>query len=66
MKPCVFLKFNKIWDWKPVPIDPATLDDPKYKEMTPQLKEKIRSSPDPNYVWLDCRGRNPADNEALR
>lgn len=65
VKPCIFLKFNKIWDWKPKPIDPATLDDPKYSEMTDQLKETIRRSPDTNYVWLDCRGRNPADKEAL-
>jgi hypothetical protein len=48
------------------PIDPATLDDPKYDEMTPTLKEKIRVADDPNYVWVDCRGRNPADREALR
>jgi hypothetical protein len=50
----------------PQPIDPATLDDPKYDEMTPTLKEKIRVADDPNYVWVDCRGRNPADREALR
>jgi len=65
IRPCIFLKFNKIWDWKPKPIDPATLDDPKYDEMSPALKEKIRVADDPNYVWVDCRGRNPADREAL-
>lgn len=65
IKPCIFLKFNKIWNWIPKPIDPLTLDDPKYKMMTDRLKNQIRSAPDSNIVWMDCRGRNPADQEAL-
>lgn len=65
IKPCIFLKFNKIWNWIPKPIDAATLDEPKYDMMTDRLKNQIRSAPDSNYVWMDCRGRNPADQEAL-
>lgn len=65
IKPCIFLKFNKIWNWIPKPIDPLTLDDPKYNMMTPRLKNQIRSAPVNDKVWMDCRGRNPADQEAL-
>ncbi len=47
-------------------IDPTTLDEPEYKEMSLGLKEKILTANDTNFVWVDCQGRNPADREAFR
>lgn len=65
IEPCFLLKFNKIYDWSPVPINPENLDLPKYDDMSEQLKLRIRKSYDKNFVWLECKGRNPADREAL-
>jgi hypothetical protein len=47
-------------------IDPTTLDEPEYKEMSLGLKEKIRQANDTNFVWVDCQGCNPADREEFR
>jgi hypothetical protein len=53
--------FVQIYDWSPRPVDPDDLDLPEYADMSDQLKLRIRKSVDKNFVWLECRGRNPAD-----
>jgi len=65
VEPCFFLKFNKIFDWNPVPVNASELDEPAFNKMTPQLKARIRRSSDINYLWIDCDGRYPADREAV-
>ena len=62
INPCVFLKLNKIWGWKPRPVD---VDGPVFEVMTDQLREAIWTTKDKNQVWFDCRGRFAADREAL-
>jgi hypothetical protein len=42
-------------------VDPEDLDLPEYDDMSEQLKLRIRKSFDKNFVWLECKGRNPAD-----
>jgi len=65
-EPCVFLKFNKIFNWEPTPIDPTTLNDEAYEKMPEVLKKKIALAEDQNMVWIDCFGRYAADKEAFQ
>jgi len=68
-EPCIFVKFNKIFDWVPRPINSdnitLTLADPKYDSMSDNLKNIIVKTPDRNYIWIDCFGRYAADKEAF-
>lgn len=38
MKPCLFIKLNKIYNFDPKPVDASNLDDPMFDSMTTQLK----------------------------
>ena len=51
----------QIYDWSPAPVNPDNLEQPEYDDMSDQLKLRIRKSYDKNYVWIECKGRNPAD-----
>jgi len=73
VKPCLFLKLNKIFGWEPTPVtctdeSCANLQDEKYKKMTGGLKNTIArnfQANDTDYVYIDCFGRYAADQEAL-
>lgn len=69
INPCIYLKFNKIYNWVPVPINKENLDDEKYKDtyadMTHEMKEIIKNADNPDYIWLDCKGRFAADKERI-
>jgi len=73
VKPCLFLKLNKIFGWEPTPITCANekctnLEDEKYDKMSEGLKQRIKANDDLNdkdYVYIDCFGRYAADKEAL-
>jgi len=65
-EPCIFLKFNKIFNWEPTPINPENLEDEAYDKMSVTLKNKIKKSSDHNMVWIDCFGRYAADKEAFQ
>ena len=65
INPCIFLKLNKIIDWKPTPILPESLENEKFNDMTDELKEIIKNAEDPNQIWFDCKGRFAADKEIL-
>ena len=68
MYPCIFLKLNKIYDWRPTPILPENLANGELNEfddMTDELKEIIKNAKDPNQIWFDCEGRYAADKEVL-
>ncbi|KAH9636192.1 hypothetical protein HF086_007144 [Spodoptera exigua] len=65
--PCVFLKLNKIFGWKPAFYNSS---DSLPGEMPDDLKEHIRNMTayDKNYlnmVWVSCQGENPADRENI-
>jgi len=65
-EPCIFVKFNKIFNWEPTPIDPANLEDEAYDKMSTDLKNKIMKATDTNMIWVDCFGRYAADKEAFK
>jgi len=61
--PCMILKFNRIFDWEPEPITEEDLKVDPYIHIPKDLQTKIKD--DPNHVWVECHGRNPADKELL-
>ena len=63
IKPCIFLKFNKIWGWDPVPI---TDEDFEKNDWPASFKTHFDSLSDQEQIFVDCQGRYPADQEALR
>ncbi|XP_017880937.1 sodium/potassium-transporting ATPase subunit beta-2-like [Ceratina calcarata] len=63
--PCIFLKLNKIYGWKP-----EFFNDTKSlpSNMPAQLKEYINEVKDPREletIWVSCEGENPADQENI-
>jgi len=79
--PCIAIKLNKIFDWKPEPFKkwtelpngtcgegelPPCESAPK--DLIDFVKEKQEMPGSPmvgNMVWLSCEGENPADRENL-
>jgi len=61
--PCMILKFNRIFDWKPEAINETDLEEKPYIGMPTTLKDQIKKNK--NHVWVECHGRNPADKELL-
>ncbi|GFS55472.1 hypothetical protein NPIL_559702 [Nephila pilipes] len=56
-RPCILLKINRIYGWKPVPYTNTTFP--------PTMPDHIRDHYDPNYVYISCAGENPADKENI-
>lgn len=65
--PCIFLKLNKIYNWRPEFYNDSTnLPD----KMPEELKNHIRNENELNKkalntVWVSCEGENPADVENI-
>jgi hypothetical protein len=70
-KPCIFLKFNKIWGWSPEAITDSegNVKEPEEgaeKDEVPQhLLDHIEEQSDKEQVWMDCQGRYAADKQQL-
>lgn len=65
--PCIFLKLNKIFGWRPQYYASA---DSLPDEMPAELREHIRNATAHdadllNMVWVSCEGENPVDKENL-
>ena len=65
VNPCLFLKLNKIWGFKPKGVKAADVDKPEYNAMSAELKQIIRNEGDKDQVYIDCKGRFPADVEGV-
>jgi len=66
VKPCIFLKFNKIWGWTPTPIDEQDFaDNPDWPQSFKEHFDSLSPSEQQN-VFVDCQGRYPADKDALK
>lgn len=61
-KPCIFLKLNRIFG---LVNEPYTGSEEAPEEMPEGLKAHIDQQSDKDQVWLDCRGKYPADIENL-
>ncbi|XP_057339363.1 sodium/potassium-transporting ATPase subunit beta-2-like [Microplitis mediator] len=65
--PCVFIKLNKIYGWRP---EYYTSVDQLPDKMPRDLKTIIgnltaRQSKQLNTIWVSCQGENPADEENI-
>lgn len=65
--PCIFLKLNKIFGWKPeVYNDTNNLPELMPKHLKDYIKQKVATDKEAlNTVWVDCEGENPADAENI-
>ena len=61
VQPCVLIKINRIYGWKPEPYGAGEVDS--IEDMPDKVKNLIKANP--NKLYLDCDGENPADREAL-
>lgn len=69
-QPCVIIKLNKIYGWKPeLYMSAAELPAGLNKTLPENIMEEVESKPadDPYFykVWLTCEGENPADKENI-
>jgi len=62
VSPCVLLKFNKIWGWKPTPISE---EDFAANDWPESFHTHWQGQSNHEQIWIDCQGRNAADKEAL-
>jgi len=67
--PCIFVKLNAIWGWTPEPYEclppgeSGDVDCPASLRNHLASEDAIKAGPD--NVWIDCKGRYAADQEAL-
>ena len=65
INPCLFLKLNKIWGFVPQGVNASNINNPEYDEMSDELKDIIRTAGDKDQVYIDCKGRFPADLDGM-
>merc|ERR1712088_1176530 len=70
VKPCIFIKLNTIWGWVPKPYDCAkekNKGDESEGPCLPDIEKHLASqgADVKNNVYINCRGRYAADQEAL-
>lgn len=58
IEPCVLLRINRIFDWKP-----EEYLDEDLEELPANVRQLVEA--DRKQVYVDCQGENPADREAL-
>lgn len=65
--PCIFLKLNKIFGWKPdVYNNTNDLPEKMPDHLKEYIKQTVRGEKETiNTVWVDCLGENPADTENI-
>ena len=67
IKPCIFMKLNNIWDWKPEPIDAEDLQD--HQDWPESLKthfENLAETEQQQHIFLDCQGESTFDKEVVK
>ncbi|XP_078041449.1 sodium/potassium-transporting ATPase subunit beta-2 [Augochlora pura] len=62
--PCVFIKLNRIYGWKPQYYnDTANLPEDMPQNLVDHIKSVNGSAL--NTVWISCKGENPHDEESI-
>merc|ERR1712066_1225669 len=59
VEPCIFIKLNTIWGWKPEPYDCDGSDEKVCEHINKQGDDAK------NNIYINCAGRYAADQEAL-
>lgn len=60
-EPCVMLKINKVFDWKPENFD----NDTAGADFKKQAVDAMGHEPDPNQIGVSCEGENDGDIDNL-
>ena len=65
-KPCIYLKLNNIWSWKPEPIDAKDLKD--HPDWPQSLKNNFQNltEAERQQIFVDCQGDTSSDQEAMK
>jgi len=71
VNPCIFLKLNKIWGWDPQKLvinkeNLTSMKEEDRNDLTEGLKNIIESGEVRDQIWIDCKGRNAADQEHVK
>ncbi len=67
VEPCIMIKLNRIYGWKPEPYTEEDLDvvpEDERDAMPNEVKQHVRDND--RQVYLFCRGENPYDREQLK
>ena len=62
IKPCIFMKLNRMIGWVPQPI---TLDGSDSEALPPAFKDHVEGQNDKNQVFVDCQGKTGLDQELV-
>jgi len=62
--PCVLLKVNKVYGWKPEAFDNETLADPD-NEHAVEAKAKLGQRLNSEYIGITCEGENEGDADNI-
>jgi len=65
VEPCIFVKLNAIWGWEPTPYDCAAQKEKCPESLRKHLAGQHAKDAGKNNIWIDCKGRYAADQEAL-
>ncbi|KAJ6222516.1 hypothetical protein RDWZM_001061 [Blomia tropicalis] len=60
--PCVLIKLNRIFNWKP---EPFTQEDLKDKNIPQFVKDSYAKPDGDNMIYITCEGENAADKENI-
>ncbi len=65
IEPCILLKPNRIFGWKPKTFSASAedLDELETLNAPKSLVDKVKEKP--GQLYVDCQGENPADRDAL-
>lgn len=66
--PCLLLKLNRIYGWKPEPYENVTeIPSDAPSSLTEEIRALTKDSPKMmgQMIWLSCEGENPADKENI-
>ena len=66
IKPCIFMKLNNIWSWKPEPIDAEDLQDNQDWPESLQSYVENPTEAELQQIPLDCQGESSIDKEVVR
>uniref|UniRef100_A0A069DSJ3 Putative sodium/potassium-transporting atpase subunit beta-2-like isoform x2 n=1 Tax=Panstrongylus megistus TaxID=65343 RepID=A0A069DSJ3_9HEMI len=62
--PCIFLKLNRIFGWKPNIYEPNELPDNMPSDLKQDIQSLVKENEyQKNTIWVSCEGESPADVE---
>eukprot|EP00095_Tigriopus_kingsejongensis_P000796 maker-scaffold67_size430214-snap-gene-3.32 protein:Tk00796 transcript:maker-scaffold67_size430214-snap-gene-3.32-mRNA-1 annotation:"hypothetical protein KGM_07765" len=63
VSPCILLKLNRVYGWVPQPYEDIDAEEDPEDPVPESVRELVAQNP--NQIYVNCIGENPADVEAL-